>query len=375
MPKILFITDIGSPWGGSEELWSKAARILIKEGYQVHASIGWFGTVHPKVQELIDLGIHVRFRKNNVRAFIRKVADYKNSDFLYKFRSNIEKHINQTSPDLILFSQSHIFSAWRPMLYAKKNNLKYAVVSQLNSELSWPNDNNYKRIRQAFLSAEKCFFVSKGNLQLLETQLALRLPNSVIVSNPFNMAEVIGLEWPQTASLNIAFVGRLDFIHKGIDILFNSFANKKWQNRNYQLNIYGTGDIELAKELINFLKIKNVVFHGQVNNIHDIWRHNHILALASRYEGMPLVMIEAMFCKRAVLATDVAGHGELITDGKTGFLAAAAHPKLFENKLEEVWQRKDELEQMGINAFNNICSVLQDLPETSFANKIKRLLV
>lgn len=374
MKKILFISDIGSPWGGSEELWSKAALILKKEGYNVYASIGWHGSIHPNVIQLKKAGISVIFRNSTLRTFIRKLAEYKNNSILKKYRTDIEKNIDKTLPDLIIFSQSHIFSAWQSMLYAKRKGIKYGVVTQLNSELSWANDNNYKTIRKAFLNADKCFFVSKGNLRLLEMQLAFALPNAEVISNPFNMDKIAELEWPDTSSLNFAFVGRLDFIHKGIDILLNSFANENWRKRNYQLNIYGNGDINLAKELANHLKVQNIIFHGQVNDIQDIWEHNHILVLASRYEGMPLVMIEAMFCKRTAIATDVAGHSELIIDGKTGFLADAPHTKLFTRKLEEVWNRKDELQQLGINAYENISRIVPEVPEVTFANHIKKLL-
>lgn len=45
--------------------------------------------------------------------------------------------------------------------------------------------------------------------------------------------------------------------------------------------------------------------------------------MPSRFEGLPLAMVEAMLCARPVVATDVAGHAEIIEDGVTGFLADA----------------------------------------------------
>jgi glycosyl transferase family 1 len=49
---------------------------------------------------------------------------------------------------------------------------------------------------------------------------------------------------------------------------------------------------------------------------------NHVHAMPSRIEGLPLVLIEAMLCGRPVVATDVAG-AEVIEDEVTGFLAGA----------------------------------------------------
>ena len=39
---------------------------------------------------------------------------------------------------------------------------------------------------------------------------------------------------------------------------------------------------------------------------------------------MPLSLVEALFCGRPALVTDIAGHAELITEGENGFLAEAA---------------------------------------------------
>jgi glycosyltransferase involved in cell wall biosynthesis len=371
MKKILFITDIGSPWGGSEELWSKSAYLLNEKGYSVHASVGWHGSIHQKVQNLIDAGIKVHFRKSILRKLCEKASQYLANPLLKKIKPETNRHIDKINPDLLVFSQSHIFSAWKNMLFAYEKRIKYCVVTQLNSELSAANDSNYKLIQQAFKNAEKCFFVSKGNLELLETQLAFNLPNAQVISNPFNMDKVDVLPWVKKDVLNFAYVGRLDFTHKGIDILLRAFANEKWKARDFFLNIYGAGNIKLAQDLAKHLNLENkIIFHGHVNNIKDIWKENHILALASRYEGMPLVLIEAMFCQRTAIVTDVAGHSELIEDGVNGFVVPAAHYKLFAKKLEDVWQNRNNLKEYGQKAYASITQKVDELPEKKLTDLI-----
>jgi glycosyltransferase involved in cell wall biosynthesis len=46
--------------------------------------------------------------------------------------------------------------------------------------------------------------------------------------------------------------------------------------------------------------------------VEEIWARNHVLVMLSRLEGLPLTMVEAMLCRRPVVATDVAGHSEII---------------------------------------------------------------
>lgn len=48
--------------------------------------------------------------------------------------------------------------------------------------------------------------------------------------------------------------------------------------------------------------------------------------LASRYEGLPMVLLEAGACALPVVATDVPGTRESVVDGETGWLARAGDP-------------------------------------------------
>ena len=69
--------------------------------------------------------------------------------------------------------------------------------------------------------------------------------------------------------------------------------------------------------------------------------------MPSRFEGLPLAMVEAMLCARPVVATDVAGHAEIIEDGVTGFLADAPTAGSMAAALERFWERRSEAEAIG----------------------------
>lgn len=61
-----------------------------------------------------------------------------------------------------------------------------------------------------------------------------------------------------------------------------------------------------------------------------------VVVLASRWEGLPNVVIEGMAARRPVVATAVDGCRELIEDGRTGLLVPPAAPERLARALQEV---------------------------------------
>ncbi len=98
-----------------------------------------------------------------------------------------------------------------------------------------------------------------------------------------------------------------------------------------------------------------------------------MLVMPSRYEGMPLSMVEAMLCARSVLATDVAGHSEIVDDGVTGFLADAPTVRSVRRALDRLWARRMDLQTMGNAAAKRIRARVPRDPARAFAERIKTI--
>jgi glycosyltransferase involved in cell wall biosynthesis len=84
-------------------------------------------------------------------------------------------------------------------------------------------------------------------------------------------------------------------------------------------------------------------------------------------------MVEAMTCARPIVATDVAGHSEIIEDGVTGFLADAPTASSIGKALERLWDRRMCLEAIGKAAAERIRQKVPADPVRVFSEKIKCL--
>ena len=90
-----------------------------------------------------------------------------------------------------------------------------------------------------------------------------------------------------------------------------------------------------------------VVLAGWRRDIPEIMRTIDILVLTSLWEGLPRVIIEAMASAKPVVATDVGGNREIVTDGKTGFLVPPGKPSLVAERLLSLLRDPARAVRMG----------------------------
>jgi glycosyltransferase involved in cell wall biosynthesis len=206
----------------------------------------------------------------------------------------------------------------------------------------------------------------------------LELPNAEVVQNPFNVDYNVCLPWPQQFGDEIRFacVGRLDVRAKGQDILLEALAGPAWSKRRWHLTFYGEGPMKdgIDRMIDHFGLRGHATIAGWSPNAERIWQENDALVLASRVEGLPLVVVEAMLCGRPVIATNVAGNAEVVECGTTGFLADAPTASSFRVALERFWARRSELKSIGEAAARAIRKQVAPEPAKVFAAKIKLLL-
>ncbi|WP_052259359.1 glycosyltransferase [Flavobacterium sp. KMS] len=373
--KIVFLTENIS-WGGSELLWFKTILELANFNYNVAICLHAKLKVPNEILNLQEEGkIIINTSTIDSLSFFKRIAN-RFLSYSKRFKSpNLRQaFITDFKPDLIVINQGFNFNGVDSMLFALQNNINYVTISHAVNEGMWPNVELRKKMQLGFANSIKNYFVSQDNLLVTQNQLGNILNNTEIVRNPFNVSFKIDLNFPESDNFHLAFVGRYDFYAKGQDVLLQVLSNEKWKNRNLVVNFYGEGnDVENLKDLIEMYQLKKTIIHSHTAT-EEIWRTNQGLILTSRFEGLPIVIVEAMLCKRFVIVTNVSGSKELVIDNETGFIAVAPRPEYVDEALERAWQQRKNWEKMGIKAREEITSQISENPALDFANKLQTIL-
>lgn len=117
-------------------------------------------------------------------------------------------------------------------------------------------------------------------------------------------------------TLNLIAVGRFTEA-KDYPNLINAFAIlKKNNNGAIKLTIVGDGELRAEIEaLIESLQLEqDITLLGRRSDIPELLSQADIFVLASKHEGLPTVVIEAMACECYVVATDCGGSAEILGD-------------------------------------------------------------
>lgn len=163
-------------------------------------------------------------------------------------------------------------------------------------------------------------------------------------------------------TIAIGLVARITKI-KNFD-LFIEVVSKTIQTANRPVKFFVIGDGVLKKNIQIKLSRYNirwcntdtyndksdVVFTSWVQQIADIMHALDIVMLTSNNEGSGLSLIEAQFCGKPVVTTDVGGIQDSVIDNKTGFLVDAGDADAMVEKLRVLIENNELRKTMGENA-------------------------
>ena len=271
-------------------------------------------------------------------------ASWNNLDRILKLRSAIR----ESKPDCVIsfMDQVNILT-----LLATAGTGFPVVISERIDPYLYPIDRAWRWLR--YRTYKRASSVVAPTARILS-----RFPPSIrsrgrVIPNPvLNPTPVAEKRSAKSGSGALISVGRLTH-QKGFDILLEAFARTRKRYPSWTLTIIGDGSLRQDLEsLCDRLEIaESVNFVGLVDDVTEYLRAADLFVMASRFEGFPNALCEAMACGLPVVHTDCpSGPREIIRDGIDGVLVPNEDIAALAASLCSLMSDEDERERLALRA-------------------------
>jgi glycosyltransferase involved in cell wall biosynthesis len=144
----------------------------------------------------------------------------------------------------------------------------------------------------------------------------------------------------------IGTVGRIDY-QKAPEHLIAAVAGLRHTDAVAVWIGSGPGDHE-AKDLVRRSGLTDrFVFAGERSDVPQLLPAFDVFAMASRYEGLPCAVVEAMRCGLPVVATAVNSVPDLVIPGESGILVPPGRPRLLAEAVDDLLDDRPKAERMA----------------------------
>lgn len=168
------------------------------------------------------------------------------------------------------------------------------------------------------------------------------------------------------APVRLLYAGKLSEA-KGVVWLLRALAAL---NSEYHLDLIGSGagsEHERCRDLAERFA-GTVTLHGALpqDRLASLMRRAHIMVLPSLYEGLPLIMLEAIAAGCRVIATDLPGTWEIAKRLNTSYITLVPCPRL--QQVDKILPEDEPLFTAGLlQALENVCREVSREPDLDLA--------
>ncbi len=272
-----------------------------------------------------------------------------------KFNSIIKEFnpdiIQANAADTLKFAvSSKMLVSWKqPLVYRNANKMGDFITSKIKWRL---NDFYISRVAYVISVSKECerdFIKTFSYPQERISTVEIGVEEQKLGGIPNDLKEIYK-KGPVVSHIG-GFVPEKN--HEG---LINIFKDNLEKFPETQLLLLGKGNLEgKIKSKVKELQIQDSVhFLGYRNDVLNILHHSKAFVLPSFIEGLPAVILEAMYCETPVVAYNVGGIGEVVIQGETGWLVGKNQEAEFQDQLEEILNGDENIPERIKTAKNMI---------------------
>lgn len=338
MKKIGIILDNITSGNGTERAVTNLANILA-DNYSVYIiSVSSSEGTYFKLNSNVKI-IHVNLQRERKRSFFQKITAYpKQYAAMWKKFNELQKLYNFDCLIGTHFSFNFVLSKMKKPKTVGCEHFNYGVQYL------------YTRVIRRFLypKLDRVVVLTKADsthYTFIKKERLCVIPNSLSFIPP--EAE------PAYSSRKMLAIGRLKG-QKGFDMLVAACALLKERLKDtWTLEIIGEGDDydKLIKQINESKLDKNISITKPRHDIISAYKSACCYVMSSRYEGLPMVLIEAQSCGLPCISFDCKeGPAEVIHNGEDGFLVEADNIEKLADAMYTILTEENLCRTMGKKA-------------------------
>lgn len=349
--KILYCIAGTCHSGGMERVLTNKANYLVRHGYEVvvvTTDQQGLPPFFPLDKRIRCIDLHVNYEENNGKSFLNKLWHYPWKQYRHKKR--LREVLCQEQPDIAIsmfcndagfitqlddgskkLLEIH-FSKFKRLQYGRKGLWRLADLWR-----SQQDENTVTRFDKFVVLTEedKGYWGDLSNITVIPNALTFSTPQRASLSNK-----------------KVIAVGRYTY-QKGFERLIEAWQTVAPRFPDWQLDIVGEGEErETLQRQINAYGLeRQIALVSPTKEVEKLYLEASLLVLSSRYEGLPMVLLEAQAFGLPIVACRCkCGPADVVTDGEDGFLVADGDTQELAQRMMALMADEALRQQMGRKA-------------------------
>lgn len=296
---------------------------------------------------------------------------------------NLNKFIDDLNPDIIHTHLQVVFYFILRSVFKRKQ----LIIHTIHNDASFDANIKYQFIvRKYFYKKNLIIPITISNESKNSYEIFYKLYNSELIYNGSStpnktkcfsdVKQEIESYKGNSSDLVFIHLSRFHEDQKQHTILIKAFNRARRDFKNVILIIIGRGyetqDAEYLKEIAE----EGIFFLGEKSNVGDYLNLSNVFCLSSRFEGLPISLLEAISCGCIPICTPVGGIKDIIQQDNTGYISADISEESYFQQINKYIknpykiQKKDLIDYFNKNYSIDTCSSQHEKIYLKYLNKI-----
>ena len=349
--RIVYCIPATSNSGGMERVLTRKVNYLVGQGHELiivttdQKGAKPFFPLEGSVKQY-DLGIN--YDENNGQGILAKLTAYPKKKHLH--RQRLRELLGKLHADIVISMFGDDATLLPQMKDGSRKVLEYHFSKQ--KRLQYGRTGLWRLIDILRTKLDERTVKPYDSFVVLTQEDAGywgALPNIRVIPNPLPF---VSEETSPCTSRKVIAVGRYDF-QKNFAKLLDLWACIAPAYPDWTLEIYGDGALrpELGQQVNRLGLSSSVILAKPTHKMKEVYQSASIYAMTSRYEGLPMVLIEAQHMGLPIVSFACpCGPKDVIHPGEDGYLISPGDDDGFLMALRQLMDSESERARMGANA-------------------------